>query len=237
MMLSRLIVDFLEYLEVSSNVSLFTIRNYNHYLKRFSDFCGDIVPMDINPELIKKYRLYLSTWVDPRTKKTLKKITQNYFMIAIRAFLRYLEDQNIEVLSPEKVELRKQERLPVKVLDEEALQQLFDGPVTNKKEGLRDRAILETLFLTGHRASELVSLNKGEFSSFWVEKYLSQRKDAFKPLFIRFQGKINPEQDGESMRLTPRSIQRIVEKYVKITGLTVKATPQTLRQLHRSRFS
>ncbi len=229
MRLSSLLADFLEYLEVERKFSQLTIRNYDHYLKRFLNFCGDITPIEINVELVRKYRRYLSSWIDPQTKKSLKAVTQNYFMIAIRGFLRYLARQNIAALSAEKVPLTKQERLPLKSLDDSDLKQLLNAPATSKKSGIRDRAILETLFSTGFRVSELVLLNRGEFVSFWVDKYLSQRTDDFKPLFIRFQGKINPLNSGEYMRLTPRSIQRIVEKYVKIKALPIKATPHTLR--------
>lgn len=253
MSLSALITDFLEYLELERNASQLTIRNYDHYLKRFLEFAGDIDPKDIDLNLIRKYRLFLSRWVNPQTKQPLKRVTQNYFMIALRAFLRYLARQDIAALSPEKVELGDQDPRPLKVLDDTQLQQLLDAPDTGKKEGLRDRAILETLFSTGLRVSELahlnrdsINLNRREFGIIgkggkervvflsdqavhWLEKYLNARKDSFKPLFIRFQGKIDPADGGESMRLTSRSIERAVEKYVKKMGLPVKATPHTLR--------
>lgn len=253
MTLSSLITDFLEYLELERDASQLTIRNYDHYLKRFLDFTGDIDPKNIDLNMIRKYRLYLSRWSDPKTKKSLKRITQNYFMIAVRAFLRYLGRVDIETLSPEKVELGEQDPRPLKVLDDSALEQLLAAPDTTKKDGIRNRAILETLFSTGLRVSELKSLNRDtinlsrrEFGIIgkggkervvflsdsavrWLEKYLCLRKDSFKPLFIRFQGRINPANQGEAMRLTTRSIERIIEKYVKTLGLSVKATPHTLR--------
>jgi len=253
MTLSALITDFLEYLELERNTSQLTIKNYDHYLKRFLEFASDIDPKDIDLNLIRKYRLYLSRYSDPKTQKSLKRVTQNYFMIALRAFLRYLARIDITTLSPEKVELGDVEPSPLKVLDESHLRQLLDAPDTTKKEGIRDRAILETLFSTGLRVSELTSLNRdtinlhrGEFgilgkggkervvfisdsASHWLERYLSLRKDTFKPLFIRFQGKVDPYDNGEAMRLTSRSIERVVEKYVKALGLSVKATPHTLR--------
>lgn len=251
--LSSLITDFLEYLELERNTSQLTIKNYDHYLKRFLDFAGDIDPKDIDLNLVRKYRLYLSRWVDPKTKKGLKRVTQNYFMIALRAFLRYLARIDITTLSPEKIELGETDPRPLKILDDSHLRQLLDAPDITKKDGIRDRAILETLFSTGLRVSELASLNRdtinldrGEFgiigkggkervvfisdsSSHWLNKYLSVRKDTFKPLFIRFQGKVDPTSNGESMRLTTRSIERVMEKYVKALGLPVKATPHTLR--------
>src|SRR3989338_6128063 len=104
MLLSALITDFLEYLELERNVSQLTIRNYDHYLKRFLSFAKDLDPKDIDLNLIRKYRLYLSRWTDPKTKKGLKRITQNYFMIDLRAFLRYLARVDVKALSAEKVE-------------------------------------------------------------------------------------------------------------------------------------
>jgi len=253
MTLSSLVTDFLEYLELERNASQLTIRNYDHYLKRFLEFSGDINPQDITLSLVRKYRLYLSRWSDPKTKKPLKRVTQNYFMIALRAFLRYLARIDIQTLSAEKVELGENEPRPLKVLDEVQLKSLLEAPDSSKKDGLRDRAILETLFSTGLRVSELASLNRDtinlqrrEFGIIgkggkervvflsdsaceFLEKYLSVRKDSFKPLFIRFQGKVDPSNGGETMRLTPRSIERIVEKFVKRLGIPVKATPHTLR--------
>ena len=253
MILSLLITDFLEYLELERNASQLTIRNYDHYLKRFLEFSKDLKPEDIDLNLIRKYRLYLSRYTDPQTKRPLKRVTQNYFMIALRAFLRYLARQDISSLSPEKVELGEVEARPLKVLDENALKSLLEAPQVSKIMGMRDRAILETLFSTGLRVSELANLNRDtinldrrEFSIigkgskerivflsdsavFWLDKYLAFRKDIFKPLFIRFQGKVDPRSNGEAMRLTTSSIERIMEKYVKRAGLPVKATPHTLR--------
>ncbi|MDD5416032.1 MAG: tyrosine-type recombinase/integrase [Candidatus Daviesbacteria bacterium] len=254
MSLSSLITDFLEYLELERNASRLTIRNYDHCLKRFLEFSGDINPQDITLSLVGKYRLYLSRWTDPKTKESLKRVTQNYFMIALRTFLRYLAGTGVQTLSAEKVELRKNNsRLPLKVLDETQLRLLLKAPDTSKKDGLRDRAILETLFSTGLLVSELVGLNRDtinldgrEFSIVgkggkergvflsdgaceFLGKYLAIRQDKFKPLFIRFQGKIDPTNEGEAMRLTSRSIERIVEKYAKKLRIAIKATPQILR--------
>lgn len=253
MTLASQITDFLEYLEVERHASQKTIENYDHYLKRFLKFCGDIDPSLIDLTLIRKYRLHLNRWLDPKTKNPLKRVTQNYFMIALRAFLKYLARQDINTLSAEKVELGETEASPIKVLDEEALKRLLAAPDVLDKSGLRDKALLETLFSTGLRVSELASLNRdtvnlsrGEFSivgkgskerivflsedaTKWLDEYLKSRKDSFQPLFIRYQGRIDIEDKGENMRLTPRSVQRIVEKYVKGVGLSVKATPHTLR--------
>lgn len=261
MNLSSLITDFLEYLEVERHASLKTIENYDHYLKRFLEFARsassgqarDIEPSVIDQTLIRKYRLYLNRWADPKTKKPLKRVTQNYFMIALRAFLRYLAKRDIQTLPAEKIELGENNISPIKVLDGEVLKRLLAAPDVLDKAGLRDKAILETLFSTGLRVSELAGLNRDtvnldrkEFSivgkgskvrmvflsdnaTKWLDQYLKGRRDSFKPLFIRYQGQIEADESGESMRLTTRSIQRIVEKYVKGVGLPVKATPKTLR--------
>lgn len=253
MKLSGLIIDFLEYLEVEKNASQLTIRNYDHYLQRFLAFAGDINPKDINLELIRKYRVRLARYVDENTGLSLKRVTQNYFIIALRAFLRYLAKIDVKTLAAEKIEIGDQEASPIKVLDEDQLQRLLNSPNISKIEGLRDKTLLETLFSTGLRVSELAKLNrdqinldKGEFgivgkgrkerivflsdsAKEWISRYLSHRKDQYKPLFIRYSGKEDPIRYGENMRLTVRSIERIIEKYVKKAKIPIKATPHTLR--------
>lgn len=253
MTLSVLITDFLEYLELERNTSQLTIKNYDHYLKRFLEFAGDISPSKIDLNLIRKYRLHLSRWSDPKSGRSLKRVTQNYFMIALRAYLRYLARIDVDTLSSEKVELGDSDPRPLKVLDDSQLKQLLESPDSTNKSGLRDRCILEVLFSTGLRVSELaglnrdtINLNRREFGIVgkggkervvflsdcaceWLDRYLSTRRDSFKPLFIRYQGRVDSENGGEKMRLTPRSVERIVEKYVKALGLSVKATPHTLR--------
>ncbi|MBI2018623.1 tyrosine-type recombinase/integrase [Candidatus Daviesbacteria bacterium] len=259
MQLSNLITDFLEYLELERNASQLTIKNYDYYLKRFLEFArspslrsgvsgraGNISPREINLDLVGKYRLYLS-------RKPLKRITQNFFLIALRAFLRYLAQIDITTLPPQKVELWETDARPINFLDQTHLRFLLKAPDITKKDGMRDRAILEMLFSTGLLVSELASLNcdtinlgswefriigKGgkervvfisDSAHGWLRKYLMVRKDTFKPLFIRFQGKVDPANGGESMRLTTRSIERIVEKYASRLGLPIKVTPHTLR--------
>src|SRR3989344_7338078 len=149
--LSPLITDFLEHLEVEKNASQLTIRNYDHYLKRFLEFAGDIDPKDIKQDLVRKYRVFLARWQDPQSGLPLKKVTQNYFVIALRAFLRYLAKNDIETLAAEKIELGDQDPRPIKVLDTDQLQRLLSSPEISKIDGLRDKAILETLFSTGLR--------------------------------------------------------------------------------------
>lgn len=260
MNLSALITDFLEYLEFEQRTSLLTVKNYAHYLKRFLLFAGDLDSRDIDLALIKKYKRYLSNYSDPKNKRPLKKVTQNYFCIALRAFLRYLRKINTTALGAEQIELLDTGPRMLKVLEAGYLKQLLDAPNVLKKDGIRDRAILETLFSTGLRVSELTFLNCGtidlrerEFkitgkggkmrvvslsdsAASWLEKYLYSRKDTFKPLFIRFQGKADLSNNGENMRLSARSVERIVEKYVKALNLPVKATPHTLRHSFAAQF-
>ena len=248
-----LITDFLEYLELERNVSQLTIRNYDHYLRRFADFAGDIDPKTIDLAMIRKYRLFLSRFIDPNSGQNLKRKTQNYFLIALRAFLKYLARIDIPSLAPEKVELGEQDPSPLKVLDDNSLETLLIQPDVTNISGMRDRAILITLFSTGLRVSELASLNtdqvnldRREFGIVGkggkervvflsddavesIQDYIDHRTDDYKPLFIRFQGTPDPSDQGEKMRLTSRSIERIVEKYVKQAGLSIKATPHTLR--------
>lgn len=254
MILSAQITDFINYLRVDQKASPLTIKNYKHYLKRFLEYAGEIEAKNIDLETIGKYRLYLTSYQDPKTKKPLKKNTQNYFMIAIRALLKYLSKKDQTTLPFERVELGKNEARSLKILDNTQLVQLLQAPDTTKINGIRDRCILETLFSTGIRVSELAMLNRDSIfpvNSYsvriigksgksrmvrisqsainWLDRYLTIRKDTFKPLFIRFQGVVDITNDGEAMRLTTRSIERIVEKYVKKSALAVKATPQTLR--------
>ncbi len=253
MNLSSGISDFLEYLELEKNASPRTIRNYNHYLERFLNFAGDKSPKEIDLKAVKSFRLYLSRYEDPITKRPLKRKTQNFFLIALRSLLRYLAKQDIASLSPEKIELSGEDPSPIKVLDDESLDRLINAPDISDKAGIRDRTILEVLFSTGLRVSELASLdrdqinlNRKEFSVVgkgrkerivflsdsavdWLDRFLASRKDKYKPLFIRYQGKQDLEGDGEKMRLTPRSIERTVQKYARAAGLSIKATPHTLR--------
>ncbi len=253
MVISKYITDFLEYLELERNSSQRTIKNYDHYLRRFLEFAGDIEPKQINLDLIRKFRLFLARYEDPLSHQQLKRKTQNYFMIALRAFLRYLARIDVETLSAEKVELGDQDPSPLKILDQDHLERLLEAPDTTSKDGLRDKAILELLFSTGLRVSELASINRDQINlkrrefgivgkggkervvfisdaaAHWVERFLMIRHDQYQPLFIRYQGRVDPAEKGENMRLTTRSIERIVEKYVKAIGLPIKATPHTLR--------
>lgn len=259
--LKPLITDFIEYCELEKNLSQGTVQIYDFYLNHFADWVvkqrggAEVTVEDIDYEMVKDYRLFLTRQVSEVTRHNLKRSYQNYFLVAIRAFLKFLAKRGYKVLSSDQVELGKNGDRIVKFLDEKQLQQLLEAPDTTTIEGLRDRAILETLFSTGLRIAELVGLNRDsvnldtrefgvigkgrkarvvfltEAAVFWLEKYLRLRKDDYSPLFIRYKGKKHDIEDkkGEDQRLTTRSMARMVEKYVKYLGLPVKATPHTLR--------
>ncbi len=257
MYLDEAIDQFLEYLEIEKDCSPLTIEVYKRYLNRFSGWLAEtnkqIKPEDITLEIVRKYRLYLAR-LTGQGDQPLKKITQNYHIIALRAFLRYLSSQrDIATLSPDKIELPKSSSRTVTFLNSEQVERLLNCPDTSKITGLRDRAILETLFSTGLRISELVKLNRDQINlerkefgvigkgnkprvvflsdtaAEWIELYLESREDYFKPLFIRFSGHIDSARDGEKMRLTPRSVQLSVAKYARMSGLPFDTTPHTLR--------
>ncbi len=182
MPLDQLVNEFLEYLEIEKNVSKLTVRNYRHYLARFIGFLGrsdgpDSPPpspaeastkpgsgktftlSDISQEKIRGYRLYLSRLVDA-SNMTLKRVTQNYHLIALRSFLKFLVKRGYRVLPADSIELGKAESRSLKFLEREQIERLLAMPDIAKLQGLRDKAILEVLFSTGLRVSELVSLNR-----------------------------------------------------------------------------
>jgi site-specific recombinase XerD len=252
-----LVNDFLEYLVVTKNRSVLTVAEYRHYLERFlgwlDEFRSDAEPADIDLETVRQYRLYLAHFRN-QNDVSLKRVTQTYHVVALRSFLRYLLVQrDIATLSPDKIELPKQVSRSVAFLNAEQIERLLGSPKIDDEIGLRDKTMLETLFSTGLRVSELVSLNRDqidlkrrEFSvrgkgdklrvvflsdaaAHWLERYLRTRRDSFKPLFIRYSGPVDVRKDGEKMRLTARSVQRIVEDYAKRCALAIEVTPHTLR--------
>lgn len=254
--LPELIEQFLEYLEVERGVSRLTIRDYRLYLKRFIDWLEKISPSpspaDINLDNVRRYRLYLAHFTDHKGLP-LKRVTQNYYVICLRSFLRYLIKNDYTTLSPDKIDLPKTESRSLKFLDKDQVVRLLNGPTISDDAGLRDKAILETLFSTGLRVAELVKLNRDQLNFEtkeigiigkggrarvvflsnsaieWLKRYLEIRKDDFKPLFIRYSGAADETNKGEKMRLTSRSVQRLLEKYVLKMKLPVKATPHVLR--------
>src|SRR5579871_6273159 len=216
--LPQQIDQFLEHLEVEKGSSKLTIRDYRHYLDTFSQWltlpAGRQALPDTNIENltlegVRKYRVYLANRVDEKGL-TLKRVTQNYYIIALRSFLRYLIKNDYKTLEPSKIDLPKTESRSLKFLERDQVERLVTSVDTSKEEGLRDRAILELLFSTGLRVSELVKLNheklnleRREFgvigkggharvvfisdrAADWIKMYLAERKDNFKPLFIRY---------------------------------------------------
>ncbi|GAC1327802.1 MAG: tyrosine recombinase XerC [Candidatus Dormibacteria bacterium] len=255
---------FLEHCEIDRNLSPGTVRMYAHYLDFFLAWArrtGLSRAEDIDPEVARQYRLHLHRYVSPTTRRGLAAGTQSSYLIALRSLLRYLTRAGADAMPADRVELGKGGGRSLKFLDSRQVQRLLAAVDVADEPGMRDRAILQLLFSTGLRVSELVSLDRHtvnleslEFSVMGkgrktrvvfmtdtaaaaIRAYLWMRKDRFKPLFIRYRGQSAGEQssagraalDGEGWRLSPRSVERLVAKYVRAAGLGVKATPHTLR--------
>ncbi len=248
--------DFLEYLQVERGSSPLTIRNYKHYLMRFilwMESQGIREELrDINQDVVRNFRVYLTT-LPGEKKESLSRRTQGYHVIALRSFLKWLIKNDYEVMAPDKIDLPKLEERQVHFLNGEQVDRLLNAPSLSTIQGKRDKAILEVLFSTGLRVSELtkldrdkIDLERREFGIIgkggkarvvflssravdWVVKYLNERKDHYKPLFIHHKGKIEVDSNGEKMRLTPRSIQRMIKKYSHKIKLPVDVTPHVMR--------
>jgi len=261
MEIKKLLIEYLEYLEIEKNRSQKTLENYKHYLERFFKWAKIDSPSQIVTDKVWQYRLYLNR-IKGHNDEELKQITQNYHIIALRGFLKYLAKKDIKSLPPEQVELGQQHREQVEFLLEEELKRLLESPISaldsakNENERLivlRDKAILELLFSSGLRVSELVSLNtedvnfdRGEFSitgkgkktrvAFLsddakeaLKRYIKARKDIEEALFIRLNKLSNTKNTDTSKRLTSRSIQRLVSYYAKMAGIVKHVTPHTIR--------
>jgi site-specific recombinase XerD len=252
MQFSKAKTDFLEYLEVEQNRSQKTIANYDHYLTRLLDFAGEVSVSDIDAELVRKWRLWLAR-LGTNTSDELQKVTQNYHLIALRAFLRFCAKRDIAALAPDKIELAHTQRKQVTFLNEGEVARLFGQPDTNTLLGLRDRAIVELLFSSGLRVSELVGLDQDHINlkrrefmvrgkgqkdrpifisaeaASWIEQYLNRRDDNTRPLFARYSGRKAVDLSGNFHRLTARSVQRMVARYARLAGITKHVSPHTLR--------
>ena len=252
MLFAKAKTDFLEYLEIEQNRSQKTIQNYDHYLTRLIDFAGDIKVSDIDPELIRKWRLWLNR-LGTNTSDELGKSTQNYHLIALRSFLKFCAKRDVPALTADKVELARTKRQQVTFLADSELQRIFEQPDTGGIVGLRDRAILELLFSSGLRVSELVGLDRDHINlerrefmvrgkgqkdrpifispeaAGWIKQYLAQRRDTSRPLFIRYSGSKQVDLTGNFHRLTVRSVQRLVARYARLAGITKHVSPHTLR--------
>jgi site-specific recombinase XerD len=260
--LKELKKEYLEYLEIEKGRSLKTVENYDRYLTRFFEFAKITSPKDIDDGIVREFRLWLNRQVARDGKlgeETLKKKTQNYYLIALRSFLKYLIKREVTSLSPDRIELAKVSERHLDLISVEELTRLLNAPDGDDLKSLRDRALLELLFSTGLRVSELCSLprdldlGKDEFSvrgkgekvrvvflsdsaKTAVKKYLARRlsacdaqagADMDDALFVNF-GKINNSKK-DSLRLTPRSIERIVAHYAIKAGISKKVTPHVIR--------
>jgi len=244
---------FLEYLEIEKGRSPRTVENYAFFVKRFLDFAKADSPTSITPQLVRRYKLFLNRYQD-KNGKPLEKSSQNHHLIAVRSFLRYLAQQEeLEVMPPDRIELIEEGDRKVKVLDESALERLLAAPDQKTPQGLRDKAILELLFSTGLRVSELAGLDvkdinlktreisvmgKGrkirvvfvsDSAADALTNYLNMRQDEYQPLFIRYKGGHPIDPEGWDARLTVRSLDRLVKKYALIAGIAMDPTPHTLR--------
>lgn len=253
MYISELLKDYIEHVEVERGRSDKTARNYDHYMSRFHYFCGDIAMKDITSELIRKYRLWLNRFSNEQGE-SLSTITQSYHLIALRGFLQYASKRDIESLSPDKIELPKVNKKQVTFLSKEEVMRLLDSvPEDESLQHMRDKAIMELLFSSGLRVSELAGLNRdhintkrrefmvrgkgqkdrpifiSEKAAHYIDSYIEQRNDSFPPLFINLSRNTQTSRTGDYRRLSPRSIQRIVTKYARKAGITKHVSPHTMR--------
>lgn len=251
--------EFLEHLEIEKGRSLKTIANYDRYLDRFLSFAEEVkYPSDITDEIVRKFRLWLNRQPSNTPHETLKKKTQNYYLIALRIFLKYMAKRGIESLAAERIELAKTEERHLDLITSKELERLLDAPHEGIKpdetprkqlQRLRDKAMLELLFSTGLRVSELISLGRdidlskdevsirgkgekirvvfiSEGAKKAVKEYLKARVDMDDALFINLSP---PSKKADSLRLTSRSIERIVRHYATKAGISKKVTPHVLR--------
>lgn len=252
MYVSELLLDYIEHLEVEGGRSAKTAENYKLYLERFVEFTNDTTVDKITSEVIRKYRLWLNRYKNYNDDE-LATITQSYHLIALRGFLTYLSKRDIPSLSPEKIELPKISRKQVTFLHYDEVARLLDTISIESEDGLRDRAIIELLFSSGLRVSELVNLNRdhvntkrrefmvrgkgqkdrpvfiGEAAAARVEDYLAARLDNLPPLFLSYSRNNTASTSGDYRRLSTRSIQRIINKYAKLAGITKHVSPHTMR--------
>jgi site-specific recombinase XerD len=246
--ISELLTDFLEHQEIEQNRSQKTIENYHHYLMRMVDFTDDCDISKLDAEMVRKWRLNLNRTTDS-AGQPLSKTTQNYHLIALRSFLKYLAKRDIKALSSDKIELAKVARPQVGFLDNAEVTRLVGAIDTSTPVGLRDRALIEMLFSGGLRVSELVNLDRDHINlerrefmvrgkgqkdrpifispsaANWIKLYLDSRRDNYVPLFIHYSGSKSSLDDGRYTRLTPRSVQRLIKRYSKQAGITKDDIP------------
>jgi site-specific recombinase XerD len=242
-------------MEIEKGRASMTISNYDFYLTRFIEWAGDPNPEDVTDSMVTNFRLWLNRLED-KTRGNLKKSTQNYHLIALRSFLKYLAKKNIKTLAPEKIELAKQGTHEPVFLDAEDIERLIEEPTRTIQSDIlqaRDRAVLELFFSTGMRVSELanlqrdqINLNKDEFTvrgkgdktrvvflsqsaRNWLKKYLELRKDESPFMFVRHDRAATMKNDKDTGPLTPRSIERLVKRYALAAGIPKDISPHSLR--------
>jgi site-specific recombinase XerD len=263
---------------VERNASPLTIRNYRHYLLRFLEYLASLSPTksilknlgkneieeklnknetrkvwveEIDMEGVRKFRIYLAR-LEGR-KGNLSSVTQGYHVIAIRAFLKWLRKNDILAMDPEKIEVPKKKSGKISFLEKEQVERLLSQPILSTPKGLRDKAMLEFLFSTGLRVSELISLNRDQINLRtreigvlgkggrarvvflsdravkFLERYMVSRVDHFKALWIRILRSVSPTLSDQQVRLSVRSVQRIIKEYGKRAKLPLVVTPHTMR--------
>lgn len=240
-------VQFLEYLEIEKGRSIKTVENYDRYLSRFLAFSKVTSAEKLTETAVREFRMHLNR--QPGVTDTMKHKTQNYYLIAIRAFLKFLRKRGVESLNPERIELAKVSPRDLDLITQDELGRLMKGPTGSTLMALRDRAMLELLFSTGLRVSELcglprdLDLSRDEFSvrgkgekvrvvflspeaKRAVKEYLDKRGDVDDALFVQM-GKASKH--AKDLRLTPRSVERIVKRYAVKAGITRKVTPHVIR--------
>ena len=250
--------QFLEYIEIEKGRSLKTVENYDHYLTRFLDFSKNDNPASITSDSVREFRLWLKRQVTGKNKKsqeTLSRKTQNYYLIALRAFLKYLARQEIKTLPAERIELAKVAERSLDLITPDELARLLASPSGKTPKDLRDKAILELLFSTGLRLAELRSLTRdinlksdelsvrgkggkvrlvfiSDKARQAVKDYLVTRKDISNALFAPADVKsIRKNSTREYGFLNNRSIERIVKQHATKAGISKKVTPHTMRHL------
>jgi site-specific recombinase XerD len=256
--LPSLKLDFLQYIEIEKGRSALTVRNYDHYLTRFLEFAKVEHPEDITDAMMREFRVYLNRFparakMKGQAQETLDKRTQNYHLIALRAFFKYIRKRGVTGFNPEKIELAKTGERELDLISERELSNLLNAPDVTTLSGLRDKAMLELFFSTGLRVSELCSLDRtadlrtGEISIRGkggkirvvfvssgardaVKRYLDTRVDVDDAMFIDHSPRAHSRMiKNESVRLTPRSVERCVEKYATIAGIAKKCSPHVIR--------
>ena len=256
--LEQLKRQFLEYVEIERGRALKTVENYNHYLSVFLEQTGVKKPGDINDNMVREFRLWLNRQVtgnNRKTGETLSRKTQNYYLIAIRAFLKYLARQEVKSMPSERIELAKTPERSLDLITDTELHRLLEAPKGSELTDLRDSAILELLFSTGLRVSELCLLTRdidlttdelsvigkgkkvrvvfiSDYAKKVLKEYLAKRKDLDDALFVQLSknGK-SQEKRGKSLGLTRRSIERIVKQCAIKAGISKRVTPHTMRHL------